>query len=67
MSTELKPQDGVLIEFQAGHSLEGLQAALVELGRGVGAETLSAHREQDGTRVAAYLWGAASMMRGIAS
>jgi hypothetical protein len=59
MSTELKPQDGVLIEFLAGPSLDGIEDVLTALGRAAGAEAVSAHREQGGRAVAAYLWGAA--------
>ncbi len=61
MSIELKPQDGALIEFCAGSSLEGLEPALVALGRIAGADAVSAHRDQDGDAVAAYLWGVSSL------
>lgn len=63
MSIELKPQDGVLIEFSAGPSLEGLEQALAALGRSAGAAAISAHREQDGDAIAAYLWGPTSLPR----
>ncbi len=61
MSTELKPQDGVLIEFTAGPSLEGFEDALAALGRSAGADAVSAHRDQDGDAVAAYLWGVSDL------
>jgi hypothetical protein len=60
MSTEPKPQDAVLIEFAAA-SLDGLEEALVALGRPVGAQAVSAHRDIDGDKVAAYLWNAVSL------
>ncbi len=63
MSTELKPQDGVLIEFAAGPSLEGFEEALATLGRAAGADAVSAHRDQDGDGVAAYLWGVTNLPR----
>jgi hypothetical protein len=56
MSTELPPRDGVLFEFAATPGLERLADTLIELGRTSLAETVSAHREQDGNRLACYVW-----------
>ena len=56
MSTELPPRDGVLFQFAASPPLDRLADTLIELGRTSLAETVSAHREQDGNRLACYVW-----------
>ncbi len=56
MSTELPPRDGVVFEFAASPPLEHLADMLIELGRTSRAETVSAHREQGGNRLACYAW-----------
>lgn len=56
MSTELPPRDGVVYEFAASAALDGLVDSLIELGRASRADTVSAHREQGGNRLACYLW-----------
>jgi hypothetical protein len=56
MSTELTPRDGVVYEFAAGSALDGLVDTLIELGRASRADTVSAHRERDGDRLACYVW-----------
>jgi hypothetical protein len=56
MSTELPPRDGVLFEFAANPGLDRLADTLIELGRTSLADTVSAHREQGGNRLACYVW-----------
>jgi len=56
MSTELPPRDAIVFEFAASPGLEGVGDTLLELGRASLAETVSAHREQGGNRVACYIW-----------
>jgi len=56
MSTELPSRDGVLFEFAAGPEVDRLADMLIELGRTSLADTVSAHREQDGHRIACYVW-----------
>jgi hypothetical protein len=56
MSTELPPRDGVLFEFAASPVLDRLADTLIELGRVLLADTVSAHREHGGDRLACYVW-----------
>jgi hypothetical protein len=57
MSIELPLRDAVLYEFAANPGLDGLVDTLIELGRRSMSETVSAHREHGGNRLACYLWG----------
>src|SRR3954463_14424460 len=56
MSTDLTPRDGVVYEFAASSALDGLIDRLIDLGRASRADTVSAHRERDGNRLACYVW-----------
>lgn len=56
MSTELPTRDGVLFEFAGSPQLDRLADTLIELGRTSLADTVSAHREPDGHRLACYVW-----------